>query len=259
MKKLNYYEIGKGIIEETIGFNAEMYKNVTIKDYSEELIFEIGALFIDNHPEAILDYLKWSFALIDDCSGETYDIMFDVVNKATRKQNDNFYWNHYLEEFVPSEFLNNACDMLENELPNFSDYELKHNLGDYISLSINDKQYKILNDREQYIVRDEEKDIYYPKTYKELLALLYELKYSKKISDISIERMLETSTYLNSAKNLLVQKTTILDSKKNVINSKVQVFDLFNNSELLDIDEILKDYVNDNNWNKINEFTTLIK
>lgn len=191
ISKLNYNAIGIGILEETIGFNQDLYEFVDVETYSDETIFNMAKEFIENHAEETIDYLKWCFALIDDCDGKTYDVMFDIVAKYTEIENDSYYWNNYIQKYVPSEFLNNACDALENELPMFVNYKFENDLdcvngyGALISLIINNTKYEIFNDNEKYIFRDVDSDLCYPKDTTELIDVLYKLTnielYNKRI------------------------------------------------------------------------------
>ena len=172
---LDYNAIGEGMLNETLGFNQDVYEFVDIKTYTDEVIFNIAKDFIENHTEETIDYIKWCFALMDNCNEKTYDIMFNIVYKYTKAENKNYYWNDYIEAFVPREFLNNALTALEKDTLQSYSYEVKDDLGEYISIIINNNEYKILNDNEKYIFRDEDKDIYCTKNVEELLDYIYKL------------------------------------------------------------------------------------
>lgn len=191
ISKLNYNAIGEGILTEVKGFGLEVYEFVDLKTYSKETIFNIAKEFIEKHEEATINYLKWCFALIDDYDEATYDAMFDAVSKYTEIGNDNYYWNNYLQKYVPSKFLNNAYEALKNELPMFVQYDFENDLdcvqgyGAVISLVINNSKYEIYNDNEKYIFRDIDSDLCYPKDTTELIDTICKLAnidiYNKRI------------------------------------------------------------------------------
>lgn len=202
ISKLNYNAIGEGILEEIMGFNLDLYEFVDLKTYSNETIFNMAKEFIENYEEETINYLTWCFALIDDYDKATYDAMFDVVSKYTEIGNDNYYWNNYLQKYVPSEFLNNAYEALKNELPMFVKYDFENDLdcvqgyGALISLIINNTKYEIFNDNEKYIFRDMDSDLCYPKDTTELIDTIC------KLADIDIYNKRIVKRYLEDFKRV---------------------------------------------------------
>ena len=195
---LDYNAIGEGMLNETLGFNQDVYEFVDIKTYTDEVIFNIAKDFIENHAEEAIDYIKWCFALMDNCNEKTYDIMFNIVYKYTKAENKNYYWNDYIEAFVPREFLNNALTALEKDTLQSYNYEVKDDLGEYISIIINNNEYKILNDNEKYIFRDKDKDIYCTKHVEELLDYIYKLVDRKSYNERLLNRYLKNYSFIGS-------------------------------------------------------------
>lgn len=193
---LNYNVIGKGILNEAIGFNQDLYEFVDIKTYSDDTVFNIAKEFIENHGRETVDYIKWCFALIHDCDGKTYDVIFDIVKKYTKAENKNYYWNDYLETFVPREFLNKAINALEKDAHELCSYEVKNGLGEYISIIINNNKYKILNDNEKYVFRDESEDICYFKNTEELLDYVYKLANEKSYDERILNKYLKNYSFV---------------------------------------------------------------
>ena len=208
---LNYNAIGEGILNETIGFNQDLYEFVDVKTYSDETIFNMAKDFIENHAKEAVDYIKWCFALIDDCSEKTYDVMFDIVYKYTKAENKNYYWNDYLEAFVSREFLNNALTALEEDTLESYSYEVKNDLGEYISININDDKYKILNDNEKYIFRNKDEDIYYTKNVEELLDYIYKLANKKSYDERILNKYLKNYGFIG--RDVLDHEVTNGDSE----------------------------------------------
>lgn len=174
VNKIDYMELGRGMLGETMGFNTDIYEHVNIDDYSDEIIFKMAEKFIDNYPKATLDYLAWCMAMVDDCTGETYSAMFDIVREATLNTKQ-YYWNDWEEQFYPMQQLVNALSVVTNIRENI-DWNIKNDLGTYINIKlVNGKHIKLITTNVKFILRDDNENIACLDTEEELLAEIKKL------------------------------------------------------------------------------------
>ena len=174
VSKIDYMEVGRGILGETIGFNTDIYEHVNMDDYSDEIIFKMAEKFIDNYPKATLDYLAWCMAMVDDCTGETYSVMFDIVREATLTTKQ-YYWNDWEEQFCPMQQLVSALSVVTNVREDIS-WNVKNDLGTYINIKlVNGKHIKLITTNTKFILRDDNENIACLDTEEELLAEIKKL------------------------------------------------------------------------------------
>ena len=174
VNKINYMEVGRGMLEETIGFNTDIYEHVNVNDYSDEIIFKMAEKFINNYPKATLDYLAWCMAMIDDCAGETYSAMFDIVREATLNTKQ-YYWNDWEEQFYPMKKLISAVSVVTNMRENII-WNVKNDLGTYINIElVNGKHVKLITTNTKFVLRDDNENIACLDTEEELLAEIKKL------------------------------------------------------------------------------------
>lgn len=187
---INYEEIGNSMLRTAIGCDSEIYEYINPEDFDSKVKYKMAEEFINDYPNATLDYLAKCMHIVNQCKKDTNHIISDIVKKATMEMKL-YYWNDWLGQFCPTEKLENAIGVMAVMNENIK-WDVKHDLGTYIDIKLsNEKAFKLVSDDKNFILRDENEDITSMETTSELLEKLNELE--EEVENVKFNTILECS------------------------------------------------------------------